>query len=264
MKKLFYSLLFTTAFMNAQVTSFPWTETFETDSPTVEDWTQIQESGSKQWSIVQEAYTGYDTGPYAGSYMAEFDITAFSGSTTKYVSPILNLSSATNPTLEFYFRNKDWDGDQNEINVYYRTSASGAWTLISNYNTSIDDWTSSGVLPLPSPSATYQIAIEGVAWYGRSINVDNVTVNTGTLSTSEVKLKASEIRISPNPVSNILSINSKDKIIEITIHDASGKAIKSESITNNNTSVEYLKPGVYFITTKNSNGTSSTSKFIKK
>lgn len=264
MKKLFYSLLFTSVLMNAQVTSFPWTETFETDSPTAGEWTQIYESGNKQWSIVQTAYTGYTTGPYAGSRMAQFDITAFNSSTTKYVSPVLNLSSATSPTLEFYFRNKAWDSDQNEINVYYRTSTSGAWTLISNYNTSIDDWTTSGVLPLPSPSATYQVAIEGVALYGRSINVDNVTVNSGTLSTSEVKLKPSEIRISPNPVSSILTINSKDKVTEITIHDASGKIIKTENISNNETSVENLKSGVYFITAKNANGTSSTSKFIKK
>lgn len=264
MKKLFYSLLFTSALINAQVTSFPWTETFETDSPTATSWTQIYESGNKQWSIVQTAYTGYTTGPYAGSYMAQFDITTFNGSTTKYVSPVLDLTSATSPTLEFYFRNKVWDSDQNEINVYYRTSTSGAWTLISNYNTSVEDWTSSGVLPLPSPSSTYQIAIEGVALYGRSINVDNVTVNTGTLSTSEVKLKSSDMRIFPNPVSNILNINSKEKITEVTIHDTSGKIIRTENISDNQISVGYLKSGIYFITTKHPDGSTNTSKFIKQ
>ncbi|KMQ65163.1 hypothetical protein ACM46_13365 [Chryseobacterium angstadtii] len=266
MKKLFYSLLFTTTLINAQVTSFPWTETFETDSPTATSWTKIYESGNKEWSIVQTANPGYYTssGPYAGSYMAQFDVTAFNGATTKYVSPVLNLSSATSPSLEFYFRNEAWDSDQNEINVYYRTSTSGAWTLISNYNTSVADWTSSGILPLPSPSATYQIAIEGVANYGYAINVDNVTVNAGTLSTSETKLKAPQIKIFPNPVSKTLSIDSKEKIADATIHDVSGKIIRTEKISDNQISVEYLKPGVYFITVKHVDGTSNTLKFIKK
>jgi hypothetical protein len=263
MKNILFSLIFVSVLIDAQVTTFPWTETFETDSPTAPSWTKIYESGSKEWTNVQTSYYGYTTGPYQGAYMAQFDITTFDGDTTKYVSPVLDLSSATNPTLEFYYRNKDWGGDQNELKVYYRTSSSGAWTLITNFDSSISDWVTSGVLPLPSPSATYQIALEGVAWYGCSINVDNVTVNAGALATSETNLQKKSFKIFPNPTSDYINISSEKRISEVSISDLSGKQIKSLK-NEEKISVQNLTSGTYIIQIKNSDGTVSSQKFIKK
>jgi hypothetical protein len=263
MKNILFSLILVSVLIDAQITTFPWTETFETTSPTVSSWTKIYESGTKDWTNVQTSYYGYSTGAYQGTYMAEFDITTFNGDATKYVSPVLNLSSATSPTLQFYYRNKDWGGDQNELKVYYRTSSSGTWNLITNFNSSISDWTTSGVLTLPSPSATYQIALEGVAWYGCSINVDNVTVNASLLSTSEADLQKKSFKIFPNPASDYVNISSEKRISEVSIFDLNGKQIKrlrdQEKIP-----VQDLISGIYIIQLKNTDGTVSSQKFIKK
>lgn len=266
MKKLLLSLVLISALTNAQVTSFPWTETFETDSPTVGLWTEIFESGTQEWDVVQTAYTGYTTGPYQGSYMAEFDIASFDGDATKYVSPVLNLTGATSPTLEFYYRNKDWDGDQNELKVYYRTSSSTPWNLIATYNSSVTPWTSSGVLSLPSPSSTYQVALEGIAYYGRSVNVDNVKVSAGALSTSEVNQKKNLFKIYPNPVSDDVNITSSAKVSEITIFDLGGKKIKSLLTEKSeiNISLQSLPTGTYIVQVKNTDGSKTSQKFIKK
>ncbi|ASK31341.1 hypothetical protein CEY12_15050 [Chryseobacterium sp. T16E-39] len=266
MKKILLSLALLPLLANAQVTTFPWVETFETSSSTASLWTQVYESGSKQWSTVQTAYAGYTTGPYQGSLMAEFDITSFTGATTKYVSPVLDLSSVSNPSLEFYYRNRDWGGDQNELKVYYRTSSAAAWTLISTYNSSVSPWTSSGVLPLPSPSATYQIALEGVAMYGYSINVDEVTVSAGALSTSEVNHKKDLFKLYPNPTSDYVNITSETKISEISIIDLSGKKMGTFSVEGLTAkiSVQELPSGNYIIKVNNADGSVSSQKFIKK
>ncbi len=266
MKKLLLSILLFSLGANAQVTTFPWTETFETASSTVSQWTKIYESGNKEWTNVQTAYYGYTTGAYQGSYMAEFDITTFNGSTTKYVSPVLNLSTITNPTLEFFYRNKAWGTDQNELKVYYRTSATSPWNLITNFNTSIANWTSSGLLTLPSPTSTYQIALEGVAWYGCSINVDNVVVSSSVLSVLETNPDKLQSRIHPNPVVDELNVISETTLSNISIVDFSGKKIYSENLNSNEAkiNVKNLTSGNYMLQLRDKKGNATTKKFIKK
>ena len=266
MKNLLLIPLLMGTLLQAQVNSFPWTETFETSSTTAPNWTQIYESGTKQWSIVSSSYYGYTTGPHNGSLMAEFDITSFSGDTTKYVSPTLDLSAVTNPTLEFFYRNKDWGGDQNEINVYYRTNPTASWTLIQNYNTSISDWTSSGTLNLPTPTSTYQIAIEGVANYGSSINVDDVTVQASQLSTSENTIQKTKITLAPNPASDYIKVISTKPLSKITILDFNGKIIVEKYNANKEYQIDIksLNPGVYLINYTDKEGNVEHSKFIKK
>ncbi|MDR2237480.1 MAG: T9SS type A sorting domain-containing protein [Chryseobacterium sp.] len=274
MKKLLYSLMFTTTVINAQVTTFPWTETFETSSPTSTQWVCEYITGTNSsvpsglfWSIKSSTSVGYfgSSGAYQGSQMAVFDTRSHSrDAVARFISPVMDLSGISNPTLDFYYRNMAWDEDQNVLNIYYRTSSSGEWTLISSFDSNVPTWINSGVINLPNPSATYQIALEGVADYGYGLDVDNLKVTSSSLGVSEVASEAFQLKISPNPVSSILNISSKDKITGISIHDTSGRIIKTEEISGNQVSVEYLKPGVYFITVRNPNGTTSTSKFIKK
>lgn len=266
MKKLFIPFVLLGMSINAQVATFPWTETFETSSSTAAAWTKIYESGTQEWSNVATAYYGYTTGAYQGNLMAEFDIDSFDGDATKYVSPVLNLSSVSSPTLEFYYRNKDWDGDQNELKVYYRTSTTGAWTLITTFNSSISNWTNSGALTLPSPSATYQIALEGIAWYGCSINVDDVLVKSGTLSTSESDKQKTTLKVYPNPASDFVNIKSEKRISEVSVFDLAGKQVNyiKEDNTEVKISLQRLPAGTYIIQTKTSDGILSSQKFIKK
>jgi hypothetical protein len=72
MKKLLYSLLFTAAFTSAQVTSYPWTETFEDASATSSQWTCQYIAGTNTsvpsglfWAIQATTSVGYYgvTGP---------------------------------------------------------------------------------------------------------------------------------------------------------------------------------------------------------
>lgn len=263
MKKLSISFVLLGTLLNAQVATFPWTESFEDASPTLSQWTQVQVTGSLSWGTESSYYAYTPTTPYAGSMMAKFTCTSFDGYTTKYISPVLNLSGATTATLEFKFRNRVWGSDQNILKVYYRTSSSGAWTLLQTYDTNITDWTSSGILNLPNTSATYQIALEGVAYYGYNINVDEVVVAAQNLATQE-SVKKESLSIYPNPATDVINLKSNQTITEITIYDAIGKIVLNSKESGNQIKVSHLLPGIYILQTKDRSGNVNREKFIKK
>jgi|GEM_PF-2861413 len=158
------------------ITTFPWTETFNTDSPTLQYWTQIYEVNNMSWTFTNDATTGsYNLDPYDGNF-ANFPADSHNFDTTKLVSPVLDISGLANVTLNFVYVNPLWSPDQNWLTIYYRTSSAGPWVQLQEYHTNITTWTPSGNISLPNPSATYQIAIECRTDYGWSTLVDQVVV----------------------------------------------------------------------------------------
>lgn len=165
------------------VTSFPFTETFETSSTSRACWTQIQETGTGNWTYAAGSSAGNITASYAGSLNARFVSTSPSGGgvtnpatpITKLVSPVLDVTSLTNPKLTFWYGQELWSPDQNSLKVYYRTSSTGQWIELQHYTGNISTWTEASI-DLPNPSATYQLAFEGLNRYGRANVLDNVTV----------------------------------------------------------------------------------------
>jgi len=99
------------------------------------------------------------------------------GYKTMLITPVFDISSFTNPELEFWHTQIAWEGDVNALRVYYKTTDGGSWVLIpgGEYTTEITVWTLE-LLALPSPSATYQIAFEGTDNGGLSICIDDVTI----------------------------------------------------------------------------------------
>ena len=158
------------------VTTFPFLEDFETTSNTRDCWSQIQEVGTGSWTYATGSTGGSITTAYSGTENAQFVSQSGTNSPiVKLVSPILDLSAVNTPELAFFYGQEDWSGDQNELKVYYRTSAATAWIQIAHYTTDVPAWTAD-TLTLPNPSATYQIAFEGINNYGRANVVDDVEV----------------------------------------------------------------------------------------
>lgn len=112
---------------------------------------------------------------YAGTSYAYFTGASFGHETSMLISPVLDITAVTVPTLIYAHTHDAWGSDQNVLNVYYRKSAVEAWTLLTTHAEDIDTWSVDTIL-LPSPTATYQIAFEGIANYGYPIGVDGVYV----------------------------------------------------------------------------------------
>ncbi|WBV59792.1 T9SS type A sorting domain-containing protein [Chryseobacterium camelliae] len=89
------------------------------------------------------------------------------------------------------------------------------------------------------------------------------TAAISTLSTSEVSKVSAKVY--PNPVSDLLNIESKNTIESIEIYDINGKLIKTISQKSSSASVRLsdLAPGTYFAKV-NDHKTNQTIKFIKK
>jgi len=162
---------------NAMV--FPWTETFEDDSPTRAEWTQIYEAGEADWTWATGSSGGLITTAHGGVLNARYVGTSGTNSPmTKLVTPVLNISGLTAPMVSFWYGQDDWGGDQNTLEVYYRVSDADPWVSIWFSDANIDVWTEE-VLVLPEPSSTYQIAFEAANNYGYANVLDDVTVYDG-------------------------------------------------------------------------------------
>ncbi len=112
------------------VVSFPYYEGFENGASC---WSNIQETGSADWTFGTGSSGGSVTSAYSGTNNAVFVSSSPSGGgtpITKLVSPVFDLTSLTIPRISFYYAQEDWFGDQNFTRLLYRTSSSGSWTEI--------------------------------------------------------------------------------------------------------------------------------------
>lgn len=157
------------------IDTFPFSESFENTSGTRDCWTNEYVTGdSVDWKYVTTNGDNSIT-PRTGELMAQLKSESYDDK-TKLVTPALDLTSLTNPQLTFYFATTKWIADNDELRIFYKTSASGAWTQIGdNYTAETIVWTQV-ILDLPEPSSEYYIAFEGKSNFGRGIDVDDVLV----------------------------------------------------------------------------------------
>ncbi len=253
--------------MNAQISTFPWTETFEDSSPTRASWTQIHETNNVDWTFASAATTGsVGVVAFGGTKFANFPANTTSADRTKLVSPPFNTTLLTTPKLNFYIINPQQNGNANWVKIYYRYSATGTWNLHMQFQPPLSSWylfTNIGM-----PPNIYQIAIECENAQGYSTLVDNVVVsNDDLLSVNEItKLSKSSVKYYPNPVKEMLNYSSDEKIEEINIYDGAGKKIQTHSVNANqgNVDVSGLSSGMYIVAGKTGNGEIKTYKMIKK
>ncbi|MDR2236973.1 MAG: choice-of-anchor J domain-containing protein [Chryseobacterium sp.] len=91
-----------------------------------------------------------------------------------------------------------------------------------------------------------------------------VTVNN-TLAVQDTAKKETSFRAYPNPVTDILNVESKDKIQSVNVYDASGRSVLKAEINSSksNLNLSGLNAGTYIVTAQTENGTQSV-KVIKK
>lgn len=145
------------------------------------NWEQEFVSGANSWGTATANQNASVT-PQTGSRMAYFYIGDYSSPVTNLVSPSLDLSGASAPTLNFSYTQVVWGPDQDELRVLYKTSASGAWVELASYTTEVTAWSNIS-LSLPNASSDYYIAFQGTANYGRGITLDDISVTDTTLGT---------------------------------------------------------------------------------
>ncbi len=114
-----------------------------------------------------------------------------------------------------------------------------------------------------------RLVFRGVVGSGfrSDIAIDDLIVyDKQPVGVSEIEsLEEADWNLFPNPVSQVLSVQAKEFLgAELTIYDAIGKQLHTETITNerSNIDVSHLKDGVYFISILTEKGMQS-KKFLK-
>jgi hypothetical protein len=156
------------------VTSFPYVESFE--GLDFACWTvSAVTAGAEPWELDDEPVYGEDIvlSPIYGNQAAVH--TYIFEESSRLASPILDLSSLTNPYLKLSYARLSFEGPAETLTVQYRTTADGTWTTLTTLSGTPDQWILDSIA-LPTPSATYQIAFtsEGVDGYG--VAVDYLTI----------------------------------------------------------------------------------------
>ncbi len=157
--------------------SVPFTEGFENGGSIPGDWSQEYVTGTIPWTFPTEGnQTLHPASVHGGSRFAYLNFNNFSAKKTKLVTPLIDLgATAQSAQLTFWHYMELWDSEQDELRVYYKTSAGGTWTLLATYTNSIASWTQQTVA-LPNPGRTYFIAFEGAAKYGYGVCIDDVYI----------------------------------------------------------------------------------------
>jgi hypothetical protein len=158
------------------VSTFPFTEGFETSSTTVQCWTNEAVVGVGNWSLNNGDGAGGIGSANTGTVNAAFvSLNGTADPITKLRSPLFNMTSLTNPRVTFSYGQNSWFGDQNELKVYYSEDAGTTWVEIGYYATENPGW-AEATLALPNPSSTYYIAFEGINNWGYPNVIDDVIV----------------------------------------------------------------------------------------
>lgn len=247
------------AFVNA-----PYTENFDSTTPGTLPMCTSQQiiNAGGDWTIGDSAgLSGFSSNIV---YTSTNDMT---DADTWFYTNGVNLQAGTSYTFTFDYANYD---PQN-FKVAYGTSPVN--TSMTNM---INDYSNVDITTYATGSFTITPATSGVYYFGFNVYTtaamsggfglmmfDNISLTTSSLSTSE-NLLLKGMQVYPNPTNDYLNIKGAKNVSGIKVLDVSGRVVLSSDKAEQRIDVSQLVRGAYILTVKNTDGTSSTHKFIKK
>lgn len=150
--------------------SNPFTEGFE-DGTLGSCWSNESVVGSAEWSVATGDYSS-STGAHTGSYNAKLTHSS-SGNKTMLLTPLFDASALSVAQLNFWYINRSWSGDIDNMAVYYRTSATGQWQLLDSVTEAHSTWTEA---TYSIPNTAVQVAFMMVDNYGYGVAIDDVVI----------------------------------------------------------------------------------------
>jgi gliding motility-associated-like protein len=174
---IFIVILF--LFNNLKSQTVVFSEDFENSGSIPSGWTIEHVVGNIDWQFQTGGSNNHPDHAASGTYNAAFYITSHNddGSISRLITPEIDLSGSADYTLTFYRAHEMWNSDQDTLKVYYRTSSYDSWHLIATFDNNQASWKKT-TLGLPNPSSTYQIAFEGIAYYGYGVCIDLVKITS--------------------------------------------------------------------------------------
>ena len=114
------------------------------------------------------------TGTHSGDYNALITHNN-SDEVTYLVMPAFDLGDYDNAQLSFWYVNRNWASDIDEIGVFYRIGTEGEWNELWSTADAHATWTNQ-TLALTGLADNYQIGFRMVDHWGRGIGLDDIVV----------------------------------------------------------------------------------------
>ena len=170
------------------------------------------------------------------------------GGEAMLISTPLDITAVTNPVLRFNHKQLLGlnYGTVDQLIVGYRTDKNDSWHTLVNFTEATTDW-ETVTIPLPNPSATYQIVFDGIGHDAEGVYVDDVWV--GNSNDAVVEKQAIEVAVMPNPTSGKITVNANISEGNVAVYDMLGKQVMTDKIVDGIAEFDLseLTQGVYFI-----------------
>ncbi|WP_288435413.1 fibronectin type III domain-containing protein [uncultured Chryseobacterium sp.] len=179
----------------------------------------------------------------------------------------LSLTAGVQYTISYKYGNNSTTYAE-KLKVAYGTSpaASAMTNSVADYP-AINDETAH------TESITFTVPATGVYYFGfnaysdnnqYNLYVDDISINNANLSTSEVAVAKNNLKVYPNPFTDIVNISDVKNVKNVSVTDAAGRLVKTISNPESTVHLRDLMQGVYMITLEMKDGSKQTIKAIKK
>ena len=180
MKHRLLSLLFLClmAMTGHAAINYSLNESFESGIPST--WTQeVLSSTTQKW--IADTLSTYPNGAADGNGRVAFrNMTGTSQDyVTRLITPAMDLSGLSSPVLTFAYAQPARTGNNDQLKIYYRLTASSEWVLLKSYEDAQGSWKRDTIALIATSQGTaYQLAFEGNENDGfeRGIVLDDVKV----------------------------------------------------------------------------------------
>lgn len=144
------------------------------DYDIIYDFQQEHISGNISWILANRNGNNTVT-PLDGDNMLMFISGSWNGDQTMLITPPMDLSGLTTPTLKFNHTSVSWSGDVDELKVKYRNSSTSDWIELASFTEETAAWQEQNI-SLPDVSNDYYIAFEAKSNWGRGVTLDLLSV----------------------------------------------------------------------------------------
>lgn len=210
---------------------------------------------------------------------APTDITGFNSNVLKYgydgtnaanawfFTQGLTLTAGTQYTISYKYGNNSTFYTE-KMKVAYGTSATvaGMTSVLADYST-INDNTlhTESITFTPTASGTYYFGFNAYSAANQyNLYVDDISIINAALGTSEVAGNRNDIRVYPNPFTEVLHISDISKVKSVSVTDVAGRLVKTFANPAEALHLSELNSGMYLVTLDMKDGSKQTIKVIKK
>jgi hypothetical protein len=149
-----------------------------------------------------------------------------------------------------------------QIGVY-----SGSCSALSCEDT-MDDAGQGGMETLSIPTLagnTYYVNVGHYSsWSDEPEDAFSISITKGVLATSDVKANKNNIKLYPNPFTDVLNISDASNVKSVSVSDVSGRQVRVIDNPGSALQLGELRQGMYLVTLHMKDGSKQTIKTIKK